>query len=180
MTQMNSPNAVQQDFGYDTTHRPTTAELSTGATVSYSYSTDGRVTTATVNGKFTRTTTDGLGRPVKVEKGHGTTVVSIVESEYTACACSPVGKLKRVTRPYAPGGTKYWTSYTYDVLGRTTRIDAPAGQFTTYEYVGNTVKVTDAVGKWKTYTLDSAGNIAKVTERIRPGARGTRSTRTTG
>ncbi len=72
MTQVNSPNAVQQNFGYDTLHRPTTAEMETGATVSYTYSADGRVTTATVNGKFTRTTTDELGRAIKVEKGHGT------------------------------------------------------------------------------------------------------------
>ncbi len=50
------------------------------------------------------------------------------------------------------------------MLGRTTRVDAPAGQFTTYEYVGNTVKVTDAAGKWKTYTLDAAGNLVKVLE----------------
>ena len=164
MTQVNSPNAVQQDFGYDTLHRPTTAEMETGATVSYTYSADGRVITATVNGKFTRTTTDGLGRTVKAEKGHGSTVVSIVESEYAPCACSPSGKLWRVSRPYAPGGTPVWTTYTWDVLGRTTRVDAPAGQFTTYEYVGNTVKVTDAAGKWKTYTLDAAGNLVKVLE----------------
>ncbi|NWF82662.1 MAG: hypothetical protein HXY18_02400, partial [Bryobacteraceae bacterium] len=164
VTKVNSPNAVQQDSTYDTVHRPTPAEMEAGATVSYAYSADGRVTTATVNGKFTRTTTDGLGRSVKVEKGHGSTVVSIVDSEYAACACSPVGKLKRVSRPYAPGGTPVWTTYTWDSLGRTTRVDGTSGQFTTYEYAGNTVKVTDAAGKWKTYTLDAAGNIVKVTE----------------
>ena len=33
---------------------------------------------------------------------------------------------------------------------------------TTYAYSGNTVKVTDPAGKWKTYTMDSLGNLTQV------------------
>ena len=30
-------------------------------------------------------------------------------------------------RPYAPGATQYWTSYTYDGAGRTLTVTAPDG-----------------------------------------------------
>ncbi|MFN8008408.1 MAG: hypothetical protein U0V70_15575 [Terriglobia bacterium] len=56
----------------------------------------------------------------------------VVDTEYDSCACSPLGKVKRVSQPYAPGGTVYWTTYTYDGLGRTTRIDLPNGGYTTF------------------------------------------------
>ena len=35
---------------------------------------------------------------------------------------------------------------------------------TTYLYEGNTVRVTDPAGKWKRFTIDALGNLAKVTE----------------
>ena len=31
--------------------------------------------------------------------------VSIVETEFGPCACSPLGKMQRVSMPYAPGQT---------------------------------------------------------------------------
>ncbi len=59
----------------------------------------------------------GVGRGVKSESGDiigGTwTVRSIVETQYEPCACSPAGKMKRVSLPYAPGGSPIWTEYTY-------------------------------------------------------------------
>jgi hypothetical protein len=41
---------------------------------------------------------DGLGRTIKVEAGYGTTTVSIVDTEYDSCGCSPLGKVKRIMR----------------------------------------------------------------------------------
>ena len=113
-----------------------------------------------------RTTLDGLGRTIKVETsdddGNNKTVVDTV---YDSCACSPLGKVKQVSRPYAPGATVYWTVYTYDALGRTTRIDLPGGTGAiTYAYAGNTVTVTDPAGKWKKYVTDGMGNLTSVTE----------------
>jgi len=68
--------------------------------------------TATVNGRWTRSSYDGLGRTLRVETGTGTggsaTVLSIVDTEYVACGCTPMGKVGRVSRPYAPGGTVYF------------------------------------------------------------------------
>ncbi len=124
-----------------------------------------------MNGRWTKTTFDGLGRAVKVESGDssgsgGSAVTkSIVETEYDSCACTPVGKVKRVSQPYAPGGAVNWTTNTYDGLGRTTRVDLPAGTgFSTYAYTGNVVTKTDPAGRWKKYTMDAMGNLVKVTE----------------
>jgi len=107
---------------------------------------------------------DGLGRTVKVETGYGTTTVSVVETEYAPCACSPMGKVKRVSMPHAPGASAIWTTYNYDVMGRTTSVTAPDGSATTYAYAGNTLTVTDPAGKWKKYTNDAFGNLVEVVE----------------
>jgi len=119
-----------------------------------------------VGNRWTLTTMDGLGRTIKVEQGDsGGTTKSIVDTEYDSCACSPLGKVKRVSQPYAPGGTIYWTTYTYDGLGRTTSVSLPGGTGTTsYVYQGNTTTVTDPAGKWKKFTTDAMGNLTKVTE----------------
>jgi len=74
-------------------------------------------------------------------------------------------RLKRVSQPYAPGEAVYWTTYTYDALGRITQVDLPGGTgSTTYVYEGNTVKVTDPAGKWRKYTVDAMGNLVQVSE----------------
>jgi YD repeat-containing protein len=87
-----------------------------------------------------------------------------METEYGPCACSPLGKVSRVSRPYAPGATPVWTSYQYDSRGRTTRVTLPDGSVTVYEYTGNTVKVTDPAGKWKKQVTDALGNLVQVLE----------------
>ena len=118
-----------------------------------------------MNGRWAQTYYDGLGRTVKVESGTGDLVKSIVKTEYGACACSPLGKVSRVSMPYAPGGTVYWTSYTYDELGRTVSVIQPNGTgTTTYGYWDNNVSVTDPAGKWKTMTVDGFGNLVTVGE----------------
>ena len=99
-----------------------------------------------------------------METGDGSGTKSIVETEYENCACSPLGKAKRVSQPYAPGGTVYWTTSAWDCLGRTTSVTHPDGSVTAYVYEGNTVKVTDPAGKWKKYAMDAMGNLVKVTE----------------
>jgi purine nucleoside permease len=98
---------------------------------------------------------DGLGGPTK----------PIVETEYDSCGCSPLGKVKKVSLPYAPNATKYWTEYEYDGLGRTLTVKQPNNSGNvTYSYAANTVTVTDAAGKWKKYETDALGNLVTVTE----------------
>jgi RHS repeat-associated protein len=111
---------------------------------------------------------DGFGRTVKVETGYGTnpgTTLSVTETTYAPCGCTPMGKVKQVSVPRAPGGAVYWTVYTYDGIGRTTAVTQPnnAG-VTQYVYAGNTVKVIDPAGKWKLFTTDALGNLRQVTE----------------
>jgi YD repeat-containing protein len=83
---------------------------------------------------------DGLGRTIKVETGDGTGTKSVVETEYASCACSPLGKVKRVSQPYAPGGTVYWTTNAWDCTGRTTSVTHPDGSVTTSSCTHVTIK----------------------------------------
>jgi hypothetical protein len=79
----------------------------------YSYTTSPPTVTATINGRWTTTTLDGLGRTIKVTSGDGTGTQSIVDTVYDSCACSPTGKMVKQSLPYAPGGTEVWTVYSY-------------------------------------------------------------------
>ncbi|MBK9171363.1 MAG: hypothetical protein IPM24_28455, partial [Bryobacterales bacterium] len=104
-----TPNLATRQMSYDFFGRPATATGYDGATTTFSYTISPPTQTATLAGRWTKTTLDGLGRTVKVERGDGGGTKSIVDTEYAACACSPVGKVKRVSQPYAPGGPVYWT-----------------------------------------------------------------------
>jgi hypothetical protein len=90
---------------------------------------------------------------------------SIVQTQYTPCGCSPLGKLSKQSRPYKPGDPTYWTAYTYDGLGRMLSVLAPdGGSTTTYSYLANTVTVSDPAGKWKKFTTDAFDNLTTVVE----------------
>jgi len=55
---------------------------------------------------YTRTSFDGLGRAIRVERGTDAShIQSIVDTVYAPCACSPLGKIQKVSQPYAPGTT---------------------------------------------------------------------------
>ena len=88
-----------------------------------------------------------------------------MDTQYAPCACSPLGKLWRVSLPHDPNASPVWTTYTYDGSGRTITITKPDGaSVTTYAYAGNTTTVTDPAGKLKKNTSDSFGNLLTVTE----------------
>lgn len=106
LTSETGPNSSMGAIAYDLFARPSSSTSPHGAVTTYSYTNSPPTTTATTNGRWVRTTMDGLSRPVKIETGDGSGTKSIVEKEYDWCACSPTGKLKRVSRPYAPGGTE--------------------------------------------------------------------------
>jgi RHS repeat-associated protein len=169
LTGMTPANGNGVSFGYDSYARKTSTTSKDGAQTTYSYGSNNSWIQESVNSRWTKTYFDGIGRAVKVEAGNGGTVVSVVETVYEPCACSAVGKVKKVSLPYAPGGTVYWTEYTYDGLGRTLSVIQPNGAgTTTYLYEGNMVKVTTPSGKWKKYEMDALGRLVKVTE-PRPG-----------
>ena len=155
---------------YDTAGRPSVSTTADGYdpvpanrhSTTYAYT--ATTQTATLGTRWKRTTIDGFGRVSKVEAGHETTTESVVETEYTPCGCSPLGKVKRVSQPHAPGAAAKWTVYTYDGLGRTLTVTAADGSVTTYAYAGASVTVVDAAGKWKRSYTDALGNLVRVEE----------------
>jgi YD repeat-containing protein len=178
LASVTAPNSATATTQYDPYGRATRSTSPHGAVTTYAYTYSPATVTATTSdpttpytyvvaapgSRFSKTTLDGLGRTVRVEVGDNTGVKSIVDTEYDVCACSPLGKEKRVSRPYAPGGTPVWTSYTYDALGRALTVTAPDGSVTSYTYEGNLTTVTDPAGKWKKYTTNAIGNLIQVTE----------------
>ncbi|MFN8008407.1 MAG: hypothetical protein U0V70_15570 [Terriglobia bacterium] len=71
VTTVTQPNNAQSRVIYDSYGRPSSSISVYGATTTYTYDYLNRATTATINGRWTKTTTDGLGRTIKVEKGDG-------------------------------------------------------------------------------------------------------------
>jgi RHS repeat-associated protein len=165
---MTGPNSSTASTTYDIYGRPSTSTSVYGAQTTYHYSGSGSlpyVIGVYTNNHWTQTTLDGFGRPLKVLRGTGSTTVSEVDTVYASCACSPIGKVQKVSQPYVPGNTVYWTMYTYDGLGRTVSVLKPDGaSTTTYAYSGNTATVTDPAGKWKKQTSDAMGNLTQVNE----------------
>ncbi|MEO8131260.1 MAG: hypothetical protein ABI822_29455, partial [Bryobacteraceae bacterium] len=163
------PNSDVVTFNYDTGARPSRTYSPYGAYTDYTYQflTTPWTTTATTNGRWVKTTVDGFGRTVKTETGDGSGTKSVVDTEYAPCACSPMGKLKRVSQPHLVGGTVYWTTYTYDARGRTLSVVAADGASTTtyvYSATNDSVSMTDPAGKTKTMTMDALGNLTQVVE----------------
>ena len=105
VTSVTGPNGANGTTTYDSYGRPTSTKIPDGASTGYSYAYYGvggataNTQTATIGTRWKKTTLDGFGRTIKVETGHDSTTVSQVDTQYAACACSPLGKLWR--RPVA-------------------------------------------------------------------------------
>ncbi len=171
LTNATGPNGDFTNIVYDDSARPWVATSPYGATTTYTYSTgpngpnNPTTTTATINGRWTKTILDGLGRTITVQTGNSSGTISQTDTVYGPCGCSPTGKMIEQSLPHAPNGTPAWTTYTYDALGRTVSVVAPDGaSTTTYAYQGNNVTVTDPAGKWKTFTMDAFGHLTQVVE----------------
>jgi len=61
-----------------------------GATTTYTYARHQLGERYGTNGRWTETTQDGLGRPIKVELGDADGTKSTVDTEYGPCSCSPL------------------------------------------------------------------------------------------
>jgi RHS repeat-associated protein len=158
------PNNANTWATCDTLGRPTEVksphDQSPGAQYKtvYTYTVSPPTATATTAGRWTRQTMDGLGRTIKEERGDGSGTKSIVDTEYDRCPCSPLGKVKRVSQPYPPGGTLYWTTYACDSLGRTLSATVPgiSGATTyTYNIDGTLAEKRDAKNQRLVYYYDN-------------------------
>jgi RHS repeat-associated protein len=167
LTNDSGPNGASVTIGYDANARPNSVTSPFGGVTGTAYNDTASPPTVvtSVNGRWTRQTLDGLGRTILTETGYGNTTVSQAETVYGPCGCSPLGKMIQQAVPHAPGTGAAYTTYSYDSIGRTTKIVAPDGaSTTTYIYQGNTVTVIDPAGKWKTFTTDALGNLVQVNE----------------
>ena len=184
VTNVNAPNGANSTVSYDALGRTATSLSPLGVQTNYYYYPDpnpdyGFFPPSMFSGKksgqiaitggrhWTRTTSDGLGRTVRVESGDVTNYsnsLSIVDTQYGPCACSPMGKVTAISQPYSTGQTPVFTTYLYDTMGRVTSQTLPDGSTTVTQYQGNTTRVTDPAGKWKATTSDVQGNIVLVTE----------------
>jgi YD repeat-containing protein len=158
------PNNQATSFSYDTLRRPTQVSLPDGSKITYSYNDSAHTVTtaAPVAGGGTAQQVvayDELGRPSTTTlEDASSNVYSIVETQHDL-----LSRPYKVSNPYT-GSPQYWTTTSYDALGRPTSVALPDGSATSYSYSGNTVTVTDPAGKKRESVLDAAGRLASVYE----------------
>ncbi|HXG94412.1 MAG TPA: hypothetical protein VNN73_18855, partial [Blastocatellia bacterium] len=149
--------------------RPTLITYPTGATSSFSYDDNtpsvGTTISYTDDGsaKSVSTTTvyDNWGRVIQQRNTHG----GQVNTNYDR-----LGRVSSVSNPFAVGGSpSYWTSYTYDALGRTTVVTLPDNQTIQSSYNGNSVTVTDQVNRKIQRITDGLGRLVTVNEQDSSG-----------
>ncbi len=74
-----------------------------------------------------------------------------------------IGREKRKTQPHFDGETLHWTTNTYDILDRKTRVDRPDGSFQTATFNGLTQVSTNELGQTKTVTKNVIEKDAAIT-----------------
>ncbi|HJQ26725.1 MAG TPA: hypothetical protein VKA60_22605, partial [Blastocatellia bacterium] len=149
--------------------RPTLVTYPTSATMSKSYNDNTPSVTQTVSysegqtqqSLSATTTYDDWGRVIQQTNGQG----GQVNTEY-----DQMGRVARVSNPFSVGGSpSYWTSYSYDALGRTTTVTLPDNQTVVSSYSGDTVTVTDQVGRQMQRVSDGLGRLVTVNEQDSSG-----------
>lgn len=150
-------------------------------------------TAGAANGPYVRVYYDTLGREIRTET-QGDDSAAASKLIYADVKYNALGQVYQKSAPYFSGGTAYWTTYTYDLLGRvitedrptdtassgatstitysglitttTVKVNASITQQTKEErnYVGQVVKITDAKGGTLTRDYDPFGNLVRTTD----------------
>lgn len=118
-----------------------------------------KTTRSTPGAPTTTTYADVLGREIKKETigFDGRTV--IVETVYDRN-----GRMEKRSLPYFAGEAVYWTTYTYDALGRPLSVTMPDGRVESTAYSGLSDTVTNARGQTLRRTKNTEGNLLSVTD----------------
>jgi RHS repeat-associated protein len=112
----------------------------------------------------TTTQTDGLGRPILVQKKQGQGSSSFDSVQYQYGWTQNTGAFVKQSMPYS-GSPSAWTTTQYDALGRVSSVTDGGGGSVTYTYNGNDVLQTSlspAVQKQLEY--DALGRLTSVCE----------------
>ena len=100
---------------------------------------------------------DELGRDTKMQaKGFDGRLIT-TEKRYNS-----KGQITRESLPYYAGGSKYWTKFEYDVIGRLKRTINPDNSISSITYNGLTTINTNAKGQTQTTIIDLLGRIKTV------------------
>lgn len=169
VTSTTDANNQTSSFQYDSMLRLTKSFLPPQGSTSVEYDTaygdDGQFPTVTSsssnagNTPKTVTTTDGLGHVTRSDVYDGATLKSSATSSY-----DKLWRRTQASTPFAPGETPFYTTFTYDGLGRASQVTPPSGGFTQFSYSGNTVLLTDPAGKQRKNFSDALGRLIEVDE----------------
>ena len=121
-----------------------------------------KASNGTPNAPEVKTYSDTHGRQVAADTQgfDGSTIRQT--TEYDA-----LGRTERESKPYfTSGGTQYWTTYTFDALGRVTLVTLPDSSTATNSYSGLTTTVTNDLSQTTTTVKNARGEIISVTDNI--------------
>src|SRR6185369_8606970 len=162
-------NNQQTQYGYDAALRTSSVVTPGGRTTTTTYN-DGLLTAAftiTYDGGDTQATTttttenDGWDRVIKETNMYGGQVNTTYDS---------MGQVASVSNPFTAGGTPaYWTSYTFDALGRKTLVTLPDTQTLQTIYNGNSVTEIDQVNRKMQRLTDGLGRLVTANEQDASG-----------
>ncbi len=164
LSQETDPNGQITSYSYGSSGLLTGSTLPTSATTSFSYNAWGAMTSSArsyVEGGVTKNITtstvyNGFGQPVQTINQHGGQV---------NIAYNNMGRMSSRTNPFPQGGTPApATTFTYDVLGRTTVMTLPGGNTKQTTYSGKVTTYTDQVNRKSKHEVDSLGRLIKATE----------------
>src|SRR5580698_107793 len=102
---------------------------------------------------------DGLGRTIHSELTSDPEGMVTVDTVYDGD-----GRVLKVSNPYRSGDTEYWTTNTYDGIGRITAVTKTDGSVATTAYSGNTTTVTDQACNQRKSQNDGIGRLTSVWE----------------
>ena len=126
---------------------------------------------------------DALGRPILKAAQTFNAGVSDKDVVGVCTTYDGTGKPKRASNPFFVAGiagvdgptglatvctdaARKWTTTTYDLLGRPTRVDAPDTTFSTLAYSGNQTTATDPRGNPTTQLRNALGELVSVTDAL--------------
>lgn len=171
-----SPQGLATSWSYDEFGRVRSETRSPGST-QYSYSACGPCFVADAryvlrevrsDGYWSESYHDSFGRVVGRSSILGDGRISRQVVEYDS-----LGRVRRESAPFIDGsGGIYWTTYTYDALGRPRTIDQPVsedlaqGASQAFGYAGLETTVLDAEGRATLLTSDADGRLVSVRDAL--------------